>query len=69
MKATTTQSRVQMDIATKNNLVAEVKETIAFDLIKNEKTAIKSVDLYKMDKTRKLATRTFSGKRNVIPFM
>jgi len=71
MKANLISSRVQMDSATKQNLIAEVKETIAFDIdfVKAEKGSFTSVDLWKMEKSKKFATKTFSRKRNVIPFM
>jgi hypothetical protein len=71
MKANSISSRLQMDNATKQYLVAEVKETIAFDIdfAKTEKGSLKSVDLWKMEKSKKYATKTFSRKRNVIPFM
>ena len=52
-------------------LVAEVKETIAkeMDFVKGEKASFKSIDFWKMERSRKSATNTFSRKRNEIPFI
>jgi hypothetical protein len=56
---------------TLQHLVAEVKETIAtdVDLAKTEKASIKVVDLWKIQRNRKSAIKTFSRKRNHIPFI
>jgi hypothetical protein len=71
MKGNFMPSLVQMDNETLQHLVAEVKETIATDvnLAKPVKTSIKVVDLWKIEKNRKSAIRTFSRKRNHIPFI
>ncbi len=71
MKGNFMPSLVQMDNETLQHLVSEVKETIAadVDLAKPEKAAIKVVDLWKIGKNKKSALKTFSGKRNHIPFI
>ena len=71
MKGNFMPSLVQMDNEALQHLVAEVKETIATDvaLAKPEKPSIKVVDLWKIGKNKKSAIKTFSGKRNHIPFI
>jgi len=64
-------SLVEMDSEARQQLVTEVKETLATGagLANNEKASFKAVDLWKMERNKKSATRTFSGKRNEIPFI
>ena len=64
-------SLVEMDSEARQQLVTEVKETLATDagLANNEKASFKTVDLWKMERNKKSATRTFSRKRNEIPFI
>jgi hypothetical protein len=64
-------SLVHLDEKAMQQLVAEVKETIALDAdySKNEKNALKAVDVWKMQKNKRSATRTFANKRNYIPFI
>jgi serine protease inhibitor len=64
-------SLVEMDSTARQQLVTEVKETLAtnVDFANNEKASFKTVDLWKMEKNKKSATRTFSRKRNEIPFI
>lgn len=71
MKGNFIPSLVQMDNETLQHLVAEVKETIAtgVHLARPEKTSIKVVDLWKIEKNKKSAIKTFSRKRNHIPFI
>ena len=71
MKGNFMPSLVRMDNETLQHLVAEVKETIAtdVDLPKTEKASIKVVDVWKIEKKRKSATKTFAQKRNYIPFI
>ncbi|MBS1948120.1 MAG: hypothetical protein JST47_10170 [Bacteroidetes bacterium] len=61
----------QMDDSSLQQLVAEVKETVAthVDLKKPEKSSIKMVDLWKIERNKKSATRSFAQKRNYIPFI
>lgn len=71
MKGNFMPSLVRMGNETLQHLVAEVKETIAtdVDLAKTEKASIKVVDLWKIQRNRKSAIKTFSRKRNHIPFI
>ena len=71
MKGNFMPSLIQMDNEALHHLVAEVKETIAtdVDLAKPEKSSIKVVDLWKIGKRKKSAIKTFSRKRNHIPFI
>ena len=64
-------SLVHLDEKAMQQLVAEVKETIALDAdySKNEKSALKAVDVWKMQKNKRSATSTFASKRNYIPFI
>ena len=52
-------------------LVAEVKETLApgAGFANSEKASFRSVNLWKMERNKKSAIRTFSRKRNEIPFI
>ncbi len=71
MKGNLMSSLVQMDNQSLQQLVAEVKETVAtdVDLAKSEKSTIKVVDLWNIQRNRKSATRKFAQKRNYIPFI
>ena len=71
MKGNLMSSLVQLDNETMQQLVAEVKETIAkeMDFVKGEKASFKAIDFWKMERSRKSATNTFSRKRNEIPFI
>ena len=71
MKGNLMSALVELDHETMQHLVAEVKETIATDveLAKSEASNIKVVDLWKMNKSRKSATRRFAQKRHHIPFI
>jgi hypothetical protein len=71
MKGNLMSALVELDNETLQYLVAEVKETVATDveLVKPETSNIKVVDLWKMNKKRKSATRRFAQKRNHIPFI
>ncbi len=71
MKSNYLSSLVEMDSKSMQQLVAEVKETIATDAAfsKKENASFKSVDLWKMERSKKSATKTFSRKRNEIPFI
>lgn len=64
-------SLVEMDSAAKQQLVTEVKETLATNagFANNEKASFKTVDLWKMERNKKSAIKTFSRKRNEIPFI
>ncbi|HXB44252.1 MAG TPA: hypothetical protein VNV85_09365 [Puia sp.] len=71
MKGNFMPSLMQMDNETLQHLVAEVKETIAteLELAKPARPSIKVVDLWKIERNKKSATRTFAQKRNHIPFI
>jgi len=71
MKGNLMSALVQLDDASLQHLVAEVKETIATDVVlaKPEKTSLKVVDLWNIERNKKSATRTFAQKRNHIPFI
>lgn len=69
MKSNRMHSLVQLNNESLQQLVAEVKETIAIDVVKSEKTSLKLVDIWKIEKSRKYATKTFAQKRNIIPFI
>jgi len=71
MKGNLMSALIELDHETMQHLVAEVKETIATDLVlvKTKPSSIKVVDLWKMNKKRKSAIRTFAHKRNHIPFI
>ncbi len=62
---------VKMDSASIQQLVAEVKETIApvSGLANSDKSSFKHIDLWKIERSKKSATKTFSRKRNEIPFI
>ncbi|HVM86713.1 MAG TPA: hypothetical protein VMT76_00900 [Puia sp.] len=71
MKGNFMSSLKQMDNESLQQLVAEVKETIAtdVDLDKTGKSSIKVVDLWKIERNKKSATKSFAQKRNYIPFI
>ncbi len=71
MKGNLMSALVQLDDASLQHLVAEVKETIATDVIlaKPEKTSLKVVDLWNIERNKKSATKIFAQKRNHIPFI
>jgi hypothetical protein len=71
MKGNLMSTLMQMDNESMQHLVAEVKETIATkeDLAKPEETSIKVVDLWKIERNKKSATRSFARRRNHIPFI
>jgi hypothetical protein len=71
MKGNFMPSLMQMDTETLQHLVAEVKETIAteVELAEPVRPSIKVVDLWKIERNKKSATKTFAQKRNHIPFI
>ena len=70
MKGNLMSSLVPMDNESMQQLVAEVKETIAKNVdLSKEKTSIKVVDLWKIERSKKSASRAFAQKRNHIPFI
>ncbi|MBS1948906.1 MAG: hypothetical protein JST47_14175 [Bacteroidetes bacterium] len=64
-------SLVQLDKNEMQQLAEAVKETIASDadFSKSEKNILKAVDIWKIERNKKSATRTFANKRNYIPFI
>ena len=71
MKGNFMPSLVQMDNESLQQLVVEVRETVAKDvnLKRPGKSAIKVVDLWNISRRKKSASRTFAQKRNIIPFI
>ena len=52
-----------------NELVTEVKETIAVDAALTKNASLKVVDIWNMERSKKSASATFAQKRNRIPFI
>jgi hypothetical protein len=71
MKRNYLSSLVEMDSASMKQLVTEVKETIAPEagFAHSEMASFKSIDLWKIERSKKSATKTFSRNRNEIPFI
>ena len=69
MKADVRSVFERMDKQTIEQLVMEVKETLALELDFSKKQPLKVVDIWTMEKNRKSASERFSNKRNFIPFI
>ena len=69
MKGNVVSSFVPVDNESMKQLVTEVKETIAADVDLTAKASLKLVDLWKIEKNKKSASRTFAQKRNHIRFI
>jgi hypothetical protein len=71
MKSNYLSSLVKMDSAAIQQLVTEVKETIApvAGFANSDKASFKSIDLWKIERSKKSASKTFSRRRNEIPFI
>jgi len=67
MKMNQSTAYVPVDNESINNLVTEVKETIATDV--NVKESIKAIDIWNIERNKKSATVTFARRRNYIPFI
>jgi hypothetical protein len=69
MKGNLMSKLVEMDNHEMQQFVAEVKETIAQDVDLTKKSSIKLVDLWRIEKGRKSASKRFADRSNHIPFV
>ena len=58
-----------MDRNSMEKLVSEVKETLATEVDLMKKSSLKAVDIWKIEKSKKYASRRFARKNNHIPFI
>jgi hypothetical protein len=69
MKGNLMSKLVEMDNNEMQQLVAEVKETIAQDVDLTKKSSFNLVDLWRIEKRRKSASKRFADRSNSIPFV
>ena len=58
-----------MDKNSMEQLVSEIKETLATEVDLSQKQPLKVVDIWKIEKSKKYASQRFAQKNNFIPFI